>query len=306
MAGFLAKRLLGGALVLLAIAFAVFFAARLAPGGPFDEERELPKDVRAALEARWHLHEPLPKQFAYFLGGLAKGDLGPSMRSLDWSVNEIVAASFPVSAALAALALAWAVPCGLWLGARAAVKPGGAADAAATGASLAGVALPSYVVAPVLVMVFALGLGALPPGGWGELRQVLLPAAALGLPVCAVVARLARAATRENLAKDYCRTARAKGLDERSVALNHALRNGLLPVLNYIGPATAAALTGSFAVEKVFAIPGLGGHFVNAALGRDFTLLVGVVLVYSALLVAVNIAVDVACAALDPRIREAL
>lgn len=306
MAGFLAKRLLGGALVLLAIAFAVFCAARLAPGGPFDEERELPKDVRAALEARWHLHEPLPKQFGFFLGGLAKGDLGPSMRSLDWSVNEIVAASFPVSAALAALALAWAVPCGLWLGARAAVKPGGAADAAATGASLAGVALPSYVVAPVLVMVFALGLGALPPGGWGELRQVLLPAAALGLPVCAVVARLARAATRENLAKDYCRTARAKGLDERSVALNHALRNGLLPVLNYIGPATAAALTGSFAVEKVFAIPGLGGHFVNAALGRDFTLLVGVVLVYSALLVAVNIAVDIACAALDPRIREGL
>lgn len=306
MLGYLLKRLLGGALVLLSIALVVFCAARMAPGGPFDEERELPKDVKAALEARWHLKDPMAKQFGYFLGGLAKGDLGPSMRSLDWSVNEIVASAFPVSAALAALALAWAVPCGLWLGARAAMKPGGPADAAATGASLAGVALPSFVIAPVLAMIFAFGLGVLPPGGWGSLKQVLLPAAALGLPVCAVVARLARAATRENLAKDYCRTARAKGLDERDVAMHHALRNGLLPVLNYLGPATAAALTGSFAVEKVFAIPGLGGHFVNAAMGRDFTLLVGVVLVYSALLVVVNIGVDIACAALDPRIREGL
>ena len=304
MLGFLSKRLAGGLLVLLAIALVVFCAARLAPGGPFDEERELPKDVKAALEARWHLKDPMAKQFGWFLAGLAKGDLGPSMRSLDWSVNEIVASAFPVSAALAALALAWALPCGLWLGARAAMRPGGAADHAATGASMAGVALPSFVIAPILVMVFAFGLGMLPPAGWGSLRQVILPAAALGLPVCAVVARLARAATRENLAKDYCRTARAKGLDERAVAMNHALRNGLLPVLNYLGPATAAALTGSFAVEKVFAIPGLGGHCVNAAMGRDFTLLVGVVLVYSALLVAVNIGVDVACAVLDPRLRE--
>ncbi|MBI2920445.1 MAG: ABC transporter permease, partial [Planctomycetes bacterium] len=169
---------------------------------------------------------------------------------------------------------------------------------------LAGVALPSFVVAPVLVMVFAFGLHLMPPGGWGTLRQAVLPALALGLPVCAVVARLARAATRENLAKDYCRTARAKGCTERDVVVNHALRNGLLPVVTYLGPATAAALTGSFAVEKVFAIPGLGSHFVNAALGRDLTLLMGVVLVYSALLIAVNIAVDVACAALDPRLRE--
>ncbi|MCE9584401.1 MAG: ABC transporter permease [Planctomycetes bacterium] len=303
---FLLKRIAGGALVLLAIAFVVFSVARLAPGGPFDEERELPKDVRAALETRWHLHDSIPRQFGYFLAGLAKGDLGPSMRSLDWSVNEIVGAALPVSAALAALALAWAVPCGLWIGARAAMKPGGAADSAAAGASLAGVALPSFVVAPVLVMVFAFGLGVLPPGGWGSLRQVVLPALALGLPVCAVVARLARASTRENLEKDYCRTARAKGLSEQDIVLRHALRNGLPSVLNYLGPATAAALTGSFAVEKVFAIPGLGGHFVNAAMSRDFTLLVGVVLVYSAILVTVNIAVDVACAALDPRVREGL
>jgi len=301
---FLARRLASGAAVLLAIAILVFVLARLAPGGPFDEERELPKDVRAALEARWHLRESLPRQLGFFFAGLARGDLGPSMRQLDWSVSEIVASAFPVSAALAALALAWAVPLGLWLGSRAAGRPGGPADAAATGAGLAGVALPSFVTAPILMMVFAFGLHLLPPGGWGELRQAVLPAVALGLPVCAVVARLARAATRENLAKDYCRTARAKGLSERAVVVNHALRNGLLPVLNYLGPATAAALTGSFAVEKVFAIPGLGSHFVNAALGRDLTLLVGVVLVYSALLIAVNIAVDVACAALDPRIRE--
>jgi oligopeptide transport system permease protein len=302
---FFAKRLATGAIVLFAIALAVFCVSRWAKGGPFDEERELPADVRAALEERWHLKESLPRQFAYFLAGAAKGDLGPSMRSMDWSVNEIVGAAFPVSAALAALALAWAVPAGLWIGARAAMCPGGAADAAAAGAAAAGVALPSFVVAPVLAMVFAFWLGWLPPAGWGGLPQAVLPALALGLPVCAVVARLARAATRENLARDYCRTARAKGLSEPEVVSRHALRNGLLPVLNYLGPATAAALTGSFAVEKVFAIPGLGGHFVNAALGRDFTLLMGVVLVYSALLVAVNVAVDVAAAALDPRVREA-
>ncbi|NUN50522.1 MAG: ABC transporter permease, partial [Candidatus Brocadiae bacterium] len=178
------------------------------------------------------------------------------------------------------------------------------ADAAATGASLAGVALPTFVVAPLIAMIFAFGLGWFPPGGWGTLAQAILPGVALGLPVCAVVARLARSATREQLTRDYCRTARAKGVPESVIVTRHALRNGILPVLNYLGPAAASALTGSFVVEKVFAIPGLGSHFVNAAMGRDLTLLMGVVLVYSALLVVLNAAVDVACAALDPRLRE--
>jgi len=275
MSGFLLRRALSALGVLFAVALLVFVLARLAPGGPFDEERELPKDVRAALEARWHLNESLPRQFGWFLAGAVRGDLGPSMRQLDWSVGEIVRSAFPVSAAPAALAMAWGVPVGLWIGARAAGRPGGPADAAATGASLAGVALPTFVVAPLIAMIFAFGLGWFPPGGWGTLAQAILPGVALGLPVCAVVARLARSATREQLTRDYCRTARAKGVPEPVIVTRHALRNGILPVLNYLGPAAASALTGSFVVEKVFA-----------------------------LLVVLNAAVDVACAALDPRLRE--
>src|SRR5262249_31914538 len=239
-----------------------------------------------------------------WLGALVlHGDLGPSFRYPSRSVGEIIARSLPVSMELGALALAFAVLTGVPLGVLAAVRRGGAADFAATSVALLGISLPRFVLAPLLVLVFSLQLYLLPAARWETWRHMVLPVICAGLPTAAYLARLTRAGVLEALRADFLRTARAKGLPERTVLLRHALRGGLLPVASYLGPAASGLLTGSVVIEKIFDVPGMGRYFVEAALNRDYNLVLGVTLVYGVVVMTLNALVDVAYAALDPRVR---
>lgn len=288
-------------LVLAALSFLLMHAA---PGGPFDAERRLPPEVEARLTAQFHLDEPAWRQFGRYLGGLAQGDLGPSLQYEGRSVASLIAEGAPVSAAVGAAALLLALSGGVAIGALAALRRDGWLDRALMLGALVGLSLPAYVVAPLLILVFALRLDWLPAGGWdGGVPSLVLPAIALALPQMAAIARLTRSALGEVLAAPWIRTARAKGLPERVVVFRHALRPALLPVVAWLGPAAAALLTGSVVVEQVFGIPGIGRHFVQGALNRDYTLVLGVVLFYGALVIAFNFLVDLACGALDPRTR---
>jgi ABC-type dipeptide/oligopeptide/nickel transport system permease component len=292
-------------------------------GGPFSAERALHPEVERSLQARYHLDWPLWKQYLQYVGpvnlgergprwlggdgsapygGLLALDLGPSFRYRDYTVNAVLAQSLPISATLGALALAWALLIGVPCGVLSAVRRGSSLDLGLRVVATLGIALPNFVLAGLAILVFAFGLGVLPPAGWGEPRHMLLPSLVLGAPFAAYVARLLRAGMLEVLSQDYVRTARAKGLAPRVVLVRHALRAGVLPVVSYLGPATAGILTGSLVVEKIFAIPGAGAHFVNGALNRDYTLAMGVTVVYTALVFGLNALVDLAQAALDPRI----
>jgi oligopeptide transport system permease protein len=302
---FIARRLAFAVPVLLAVATLTFFAMRIAPGGPFDAERRLPPAVEANLKARYHLDEPLVSQYVRYLGGLLRGDLGPSFRYPDRSVAELIALGLPVSMTLGAAALAMALLLGLPAGMLAAMRHNRGADHAAMLGAMVGVSVPSFVLGPLLVILFALTLGWLPVAGWGTWRQVLLPAVTLGLAYAAFIARLTRASLLEVVRHDFVRTARAKGASEGRVVARHALRLALVPVVSYLGPAAARILTGSVVVEQIFSVPGVGRYFVTAALNRDYTMVLGTALVYSTLLVAFNLLVDLAYAWLDPRIREA-
>ncbi|HEX6884312.1 MAG TPA: ABC transporter permease [Planctomycetota bacterium] len=300
-----------------------FVLMRAVRGGPFSSERALHPAVEQSLRERYHLDWPLWKQYLQYVGpldwsaqghrlvggdgtrpwgGLLALDLGPSFKYRDFTVGEILAQSLPVSAALGALALLWALALGLPSGILAAVRRGTRLDLALRLAATLGIALPNFVVAGLLVLVFVFGLGWLPPAGWGDLAHFLLPSFVLGLPFAAYIARLTRAGLLEVLNQDFVRTARAKGLPPHLVLVRHALRASLLPVVTYLGPATAGILTGSLVVEKIFAIPGVGTHFVNSALNRDYPLAMGVTLVYTVLVYALNTLVDAAATLLDPRI----
>jgi oligopeptide transport system permease protein len=313
-----ARRLARLVLTLVAIALASFALLRAAPGGPFDDERSVPPAVLAALEERFGLSLPAfwnagaarargplaaveETQIGRYFGGLLRGDLGPSFKYRGRSVNEVLAAGAPASAAVGLLALEVAVILGLGLGALAATRRGGLADRAVGGfAALAG-AVPNYVFAVLFASTFCLAFRIFPIAGFGRPAHLVLPALALALPHAAAIARLARASLLETLGQDFVRTARAKGISEAAVVLRHALRPALAPVVQYLGPATAALATGSLAVEAVFNIPGMGAHFVNAAQNRDYTLVMGTVLVYSAALLVFNALADLAAAWLDPR-----
>lgn len=299
-----AARLARTALVLLAVAVLAFLALRLAPGGPFSEERAFPPAVLRNLEARYHLDEPLPAQLARYLGDLARGDLGPSLRFTDFSVNDLLSIGLPATALLGGCALAFAFLLGVPLGALAALHRGRWPDRVATAVSVAGLALPSFVLGPSLVFAFSIALGWLQPGGLESPADLVLPTIALGAGPLAVVTRLARAGLLDVLSQDFIRAARAKGLPPRTILLRHALRGGLAPVATYLGPALAAVLTGSLVVESVFAIPGIGRYLVNGAFNRDYPLVLGVVLLGTAALVLANALVDLLYAALDPRVRE--
>ena len=297
------QRLLSAVPTLLILVTVVFFLLRAAPGGPLDEERALPPGVQAQVAAAYHLDEPLWRQFGRYVGGALQGDLGPSFQYPGRSVNELIAAGFPVSLQLGAAAMALALLLGCGAGMLAAVHRNRWPDHGVMALAVTGLSLPSLVVAPLLILAFAVTLGWLPAGGWGGWRGAVLPVIALALPQIAMVARLMRGSMSEVLQQNYIRTAHAKGLPAHWVILRHALKPALIPVLSYLGPATAQILTGSVVVEQIFSIPGLGRHFVQGALNRDYTVVMGVVLFYGALIVAFNFVVDLLYGALDPRVR---
>jgi len=282
-----------------------FFMMRAAPGGPFDRERDIDPQVRAKLEQAYHLDESLLQQYGRYLSALAHGDLGPSFKYADRSVNELIAAGFPVSLKIGALAMLLALLLGGSLGIAAALKQNGVIDYGVMTLAMLGISIPNYVFAPLAVLLFAVTLGWLPAGGWndGAISNLVLPVLALAAPQIAYIARLMRGSMIEVLHAPYIRTARAKGLSERVVILRHALRPALLPVLSYLGPASAGIITGSVVIEQIFGIPGIGRHFVTAALNRDYTVVMGVVIFYGVLVILFNFIVDVLYGVLDPRAR---
>jgi oligopeptide transport system permease protein len=306
MTRFLLRRLASAIPTLLVLITLAFFLIRLAPGGPFDDERTLPPEIQASLDARYQLDQPLPMQYLHYLGNVLRGDFGPSFQYRDTTVNELIAQGFPVSLRLGGSALIVALLGGVLLGTLAATRQHSPLDHLLMGVAMTGIAIPSFVLAPLLVLLFAVQFGWFPAGGYGDggFRHLALPVLALALPPTAYIARLTRGAMVDVLAADYIRTARAKGLPEWQVILGHALRPSLLPVVSYLGPAAAALITGSVVVEQVFGLPGLGRYFVQGALNRDYTLVMGVVIVLGVLIVVFNLIVDLLYGLIDPRIRH--
>ena len=297
------RRLFGTLPTLLLIVAIAFFMMRLAPGGPFDKERRVSAAVEQNLIKAYHLDEPLPVQFLNYLGNVVRGDFGPSFQYKDFSVTELIWSGFPVSLALGGSAILIATLLGLALGAMAALRQNRPIDYAVMATSMTGIAIPNFVVAPVLTLVFGLMLGWLPVGGWSSLSNAILPVTALCLPQVAVIARLTRGSMIEVLRGNYIRTARAKGLPERLVVARHAMRAALVPVVSYLGPAVASIITGSIIIEQIFGIPGIGRYFVQGALNRDYTLVMGVVICYASLIILLNFLADIAYGILDPRVR---
>lgn len=282
-----------------------FFLIRLAPGGPFHLERPLDARIMANLEQLYHLDRPLWRQYLDYLSGLVRGDFGPSFVFRDFSVADLIRAGLPTSVQIGSAALALALAVGLLLGAVAALHQNRSIDYAVIGAATFGLTVPTFVFAPVVSLIFGVWLRWLPPGGWGDgaLANRILPIVTLALPQIAIITRLTRGSMIEALRSNHIRTARANGLNWRRVVVNHALRGAVLPVISYLGPAAAALLTGSVVVETIFQIPGIGRYFVSAALARDYTLVMGTVIIVAAFVLAFNLLVDVLYAALDPRVR---
>jgi len=305
MLSYVLRRLAEFVPVLWAIITLTFFLVRLAPGGPFDSDKRVSPETLKRIEAHYNLDAPLYWQYLDYLGRVLKGDLGPSFRKSSRSVREWILLRLPVSLELGIYALLIALGIGLAAGVVASLKPNSFLDHAPMAAAMLGICVPNFVLGPLLVLVFALWLGWLPVAGWNSPADKILPSFTLGAVYAAYIARLTRAGMLEVLAQDFIRTARAKGLSEARVVLRHALRGGLQPVVAFLGPAIAGLLTGSFVVETIFQVPGLGREFVEAAFNRDYTMIIGTVLVYAVLVMLLNLAADVATAWLDPRIRNA-
>jgi oligopeptide transport system permease protein len=300
------RRLLGAIPTLFLVIVLAFLLVHAAPGGPFDDERALPAEIEANIAAAYHLDEPLPMQFLRYLGGVLQGDFGPSYSYRDYTVSELIGRSFPVSMQLGILAMLLATVIGVSLGIVAALRRNSALDKIVMGFAMTGISIPVFVIAPLLVLFFAVKLHWLPASWTGSEggSRLLLPVLSLALPQIAYVARLTRASLIEVLSSDFIRTARAQGLGTAAIVRYHALKPAMLPVLSYMGPAVAAVLTGSVVVEEIFGIPGLGQLFVRASLNRDYTLVLGVVIFYAALIVLLNLIVDLLYGAIDPRIRR--
>ena len=299
------RRLLTAIPTIFVIITLSFFMMRIAPGGPFNQERGLDPVIRANLERAYHLDLPLWHQYLFYLGNLARGDLGPSFTMPEFTVAELFRAGLPVSVQLGGLALVWALVLGGALGIIAALRQNRAADVAVVAVATAGSTIPTFVIAPLFQLFFALTLKWLPVGGWGDgaLVNKVGPVVTLMLPQLAIVARLMRGAMIESLHAHHIRTARAMGLSDFSIVLRHALRSALLPVVSYAGPAAAALLTGSVVVETIFSIPGIGRYFVDAALNRDYTVVMGGVVVVAVFTIFFNLIVDILYAVIDPRVR---
>ena len=302
MLSFLLRRTAGGVAALFCIITLTFFMLRLMPGGPFDSERRLPPEIQRNLERKWKLDKPLVTQYLYYLGDLARLDLGNSM-SRSGSIRDILAEALPKSLAIGAIALLFSVAAGIAAGIVAAAYQNRAPDYTLMSLSTFGFSVPNIVLAPVLSIAFGLWLKWLPPSGWGGWQHLVLPSAALGVAFAGRIARIMRASMLEVIREDFIRTARAKGLDETTVIIRHALRKAVAPVISYLGPAAAGILTGSVVIEEIFNIPGIGKYFVSAPQERDYTLVLGTVLVYSTMLIVFNMLVDIGQALLNPRIR---
>ncbi len=305
MGRYLLSRLLSSIPTMLAIVTLAFVLLRAAPGGPFDTEKEMLPEVRASIEKAYHLDEPLPVQYLRYLGDLLRGDLGPSFQYPDESVNDLIASGLPVDLTIGGLALLLACLVGIPLGAFAAWKRGGFFDRIAATLSLVGVSIPVYVAAPLFILLFAVTLQWLPAGDWGggAPRHLVLPVLSLALPYIAYVTRIMRASFMDVLEQPWIRTARAKGLSPRQVLFRHALRPALLPLVAFLGPAVVGAITGSIVVETTFGLKGIGQFFVLGAFNRDYTLVMGVTVLYGALIVIANLTADLCQGLLDPRVR---
>ena len=290
-------------LIIVTVSFAII---RLAPGGPFDEEQGVSPAVRANLDRLYGLDQPLPVQYLRYLRALAHGDFGPSLRQRDFTVSELIGRGLPLSATLGLCAIAVALMAGIPAGIAAASWRGPGADLAVAAIGALGVALPSFVIGPLLALVFGIHLRWLPVAGWqpGAPRYLVLPVLTLALPLAAVLARLTRASLLEVLRAPFVRSARARGLGEARVVWHHALRPALLPVASYLGPAIAFLVTGSLVVEAVFGLPGTGRYLVQGAIDRDYPLVMGMIIVYGALTLLLNLCADLACGWLDPGTRR--
>jgi oligopeptide transport system permease protein len=302
-ASFLIKRFVHGMLVLWAVITLTFLLLRVAPGGPFDRERKLPPEVLANIEAKYHLDEPLSGQYLRYLTGIFHADLGPSYKYLDRGVKEIIADTLPTSALLGLLALAFALTVSFPAGLVAAYFRNSWIDRFSLLTATLGISMPHFILGALLIWLFALQLGWVQAGRWDTTASMILPTVTLGAAPAAYIVALLRSTLIEALGEDFVRTARAKGLRESAVLFKHALRNSLVPVLTVMGPLTATLLTGSFVVEYIFAIPGMGRFFITAVTDRDYPLIMGVTLVYTALLIVANFVVDLFYAYVDPRIR---
>ncbi len=306
MASFLLRRLLTAIPTLLVIATLAFTLLHLTPGGPFDSDKVLVPQIQHAIEARFHLDEPVWRQYLRYLADLARGDFGPSFQYRNTSVNELIAQGLPVDAAIGASAMLIALLVGGGTGLLAASRPGSWRDQLPMSLAMLGISVPVFVTAPLLILLFAMRLHWLPAGDWvaGSWRHLLLPSLALALPYTAYIARIVRAAALDALGQPWIRTARAKGLPTHTIVLRHALRPTLVPLVSFLGPALAGVLTGSIVIEQVFGLPGIGRFFVTGALNRDYTLVTGITVLYGALIIGLNLLVDLCYAWLDPRVRN--
>lgn len=305
MLSYAVRRLLEAIPTLLVIVALAFFLMHAAPGGPFDSERVLPPEIEANLKAAYNLDKPVWQQFLLYLGSAIQGDFGPSFTYKDFTVSELIATGFPVSMRLGLTAILLAVIIGCTLGIIASMRQNTAADYTVMGVAMVGITIPNFVMAPLLTLVFGIYLGLLPVAGWGggDIRNMVLPVIALALPQIAIISRLTRSGMIEVLRSNFVRTAHAKGLPERLIIWRHTLRAALLPVVSYLGPAIAGLVTGSVVIEQIFGLPGIGRYFIQGAINRDYTLVMGTVITYGTLIVMMNLLVDLLYGLLDPRVR---
>ena len=302
---FISYRLLQALPVLATVITATFFLIRQAPGGPFDEEKPVIPAVKRALEAKYNLDLPIWEQYLSYLGGLLKGDMGPSFKFPGWQVEDIILSGLPTTAELAVYALLIALVVGVLAGVFASLKPNTSQDYIPMSLAMIGICMPTFMLGPLLVLIFGIYLEWLPVSGWGDLLgDKILPSITLGAAYAAYVARLSRGGMLEVMSQDYIRTARAKGLPEWVVVTKHAMRGGLIPVVAFLGPAFAGLLTGSFVVETIFQIPGLGRFYVQAAFNRDYTMILGTTIFLSTLIVVFNLLSDVLAMWMNPRLRQ--
>jgi oligopeptide transport system permease protein len=298
------RRVLEMILTLWIVFTITFFLVKAAPGGPFAAEKNVPDAIKRNIEAKFRHNDPLWKQYADYLADIIlRGDFRASYKLEDYTVAEVIAQGFPVSASLGLFALVFALTFGMTAGVVSATHRNSALDVGFMAMATVGIAVPNFVLAGLSIIVVVFWLKLLPAAGWGTVQQIFLPAVCLAAPYAAYIARLTRAGMLEVLSLDYVRTARAKGLDSTTVIVKHALRGAVLPVVSYIGPATAGILTGSLILERIFNVPGMGSHFIDAALQRDYTLQLGVVLVYTFLVYFMNMLVDLSYAVIDPRVK---
>jgi len=300
---FVAKRFLEMIPVLFIIATMTFFMAKLAPGGPFSSDKKIPAEIQKQLEAHYGLDKPLFVQYVDYMGHLLKGDLGPSFKYEGRSVNELIGAAFPVSLQLGCYALAIALLIGLTAGIIASSRPNSLTDYAPMSLAMVGICIPTFVMGPLLLLIFGIGLNMFNVSGWDTLRDKVLPSVTLGLYYAAYVARLTRGGMLEILNQDFIRTARAKGASSTRVLFKHALKGGLLPVISFLGPAAAGLITGSFVIETIFDIPGLGRFFITSFFNRDYTLVLGATLFYALFVLLFNLFVDVLQVLMNPKLR---